>query len=494
MSIFAKHDHAGDKLAALHRSHAIIEFELDGKVVTANQNFLDAMGYELHEIQGENHRMFVCPAYRESAEYKAFWAQLRAGEHHSAEFKRIGKGGREVWIQATYTPVCGRDGKPYRVVKFATDITARKLRSFDAESQLQAIRKSQAVIEFELDGTILTANELFLAALGYTEAEIAGRHHSMFLDSADAASPAYGRFWEELRRGKYQAGEFRRIAKDGREVWIQASYNPVMDDLGVPLKVVKFATDITAQVNDRMRRVSAQQTIDGDLGEVLIAVAQTNEQAELAARASSETSTNVQSVASGAEEMAASVAEISRRASDALTISNEAVHQADETNRIISGLAASAQRIGDVINLINTIAAQTNLLALNATIEAARAGEAGKGFAVVASEVKDLAGQTAKATGEITVQVAEVQDSTNSAVKAIETIAEVIGKINEISSGISAAVEEQSAVTQEISSNMQVAARGVGAISENMGKIAAGASQIDAATRKVKEVSQAIAA
>jgi methyl-accepting chemotaxis protein len=201
----------------------------------------------------------------------------------------------------------------------------------------------------------------------------------------------------------------------------------------------------------------------------------------------------MQAVASGAEELAASVGEISRQASDALTISRQAVQQANETSGIVSGLAASAQRIGDVVKLINNIAEQTNLLALNATIEAARAGDAGRGFAVVASEVKSLATQTAKATDEISAQIAEVQGTTASAVGVIEAITQTISRINEISAAIAASVEEQASVTQSISSNMQIAAKGVNDINANMNDIANATRSVDESTRKVREASRALA-
>ncbi len=232
--------------AAISKVQAVIEFDLSGTVLTANQNFLSVVGYSLDEIRGRHHRLFVEPAFASSAEYSRFWSDLAQGKHHVAEYKRLGKGGKEVWIQASYNPIVDADGNVTKVVKFATDVTAVKQRNAEFEGQLNAISKAQAVIEFDLQGNILTANANFLATLGYSLDEIKGRHHRMFVDPSFAASPEYARFWVELAQGRFQAAEFRRIAKGGKEVWIQASYNPILDADGRVLKVVKFATDITA--------------------------------------------------------------------------------------------------------------------------------------------------------------------------------------------------------------------------------------------------------
>lgn len=481
------------KLDALSKSQAVIEFKLDGTIITANENFLSVLGYKLDEIQGRHHSMFVEPAFKDSAEYRAFWESLGRGQFQAAEYKRVAKGGRPVWIQASYNPLLGKNGKPYKIVKFATDITAEKVRSADYEGQIRAIHKSQAVIEFNLDGTIIVANENFTSTVGYSLAEIERKHHSMFMPPAMRDSTEYSNFWERLRSGEYQAGEFERVGKGGKRIWLQASYNPIVDASGKLCKVVKFASDITDQVERRIQRAEAQKVIDADLTQITHAVSSTNTQASAAAAASTQTAGNMQAVASGAEELAASVSEISRQAADALSISTKAVEQANETNQIVSGLAQAAQKIGDVVKLINNIADQTNLLALNATIEAARAGEAGRGFAVVASEVKSLATQTSKATDEISGQIAEVQNSTASAVTVIEAITQTISRINEISAAIAASVEEQSSVTQNISENMQVAAQGVNDINASMNEIASAAQSVDAATRKVKEASRTIA-
>ena len=234
------------QLAAIHKAQAVIEFDLAGMVLNANENFLAVLGYTLEEIQGRHHGMFVDPAYRESTEYKQFWRDLNDGKFQAAEFKRIGKGGREVWIQASYNPIFDEQGKPFKVVKFATDVTARKLKDADYQGQIAAIGKAQAVIEFNLDGTVIHANDNFLKALGYTLDEIKGRHHSLFVEPAFRESGEYRQFWRDLNDGKFQAAEYKRIGKGGREVWIQASYNPIFDLNGKPFKVVKYATDVTA--------------------------------------------------------------------------------------------------------------------------------------------------------------------------------------------------------------------------------------------------------
>jgi len=244
----------GDLLAiyqALDRVQAIIEFSLDGTVVSANENFLSIFGYELGEIVGKHHRLFCDPDYAESEAYAEFWKKLGRGEYHAAEFKRLAKDGRAIWLRASYNPVFDKDGKPVRVVKFATDVTASKLQIAEFEGKIRAIERAQAVIEFELDGTVITANENFLSIFGYGLDEIVGKHHRIFCDPGYAESPEYAQFWQKLGRGEYHADEFKRISKDGAEVWLQASYNPILDMEGRPLKVVKFASDITDEIRKR---------------------------------------------------------------------------------------------------------------------------------------------------------------------------------------------------------------------------------------------------
>lgn len=258
------------KLAALDRVQAVIEFELDGTIITANENFCAAMGYSLDEIKGRHHSMFAEPDYAGSADYKAFWDRLRAGEFASGEYKRLAKHGREIWINASYNPILDEDGKPYKVVKFATDVTAQKTLSADMQGQIDAISKSQAVIEFELDGTIITANENFCQTVGYSLEEIKGRHHSMFADADVAASPEYRRFWDKLGRGEYDSGEYERVGRGGRRILIQASYNPILDLNGKPYKVVKYATDLTQ--SERMKEnARIRSALDNATTNVMVA-------------------------------------------------------------------------------------------------------------------------------------------------------------------------------------------------------------------------------
>ncbi|WP_037461311.1 methyl-accepting chemotaxis protein [Skermanella stibiiresistens] len=482
------------KIRALDASQAVIEFKMDGTILTANPNFLTALGYDLEEVRGRHHSMFVEPTERDGNDYRAFWERLRRGEFQSAEYRRVGKGGREVWIQATYNPILDSRGEPYKVVKFATDITGRKVQTADFEGQINAIDKSQAVIQFDLEGNVLTANPNFLAVMGYTLGEIQGRHHSMFVDPSERDGAGYRRFWEGLRRGEFQVAEYRRLGKGGREVWIQATYNPVLDPSGRLYKVVKFATDVTRQTQDRMRRAEVGLEVDTELNRIAETISAASARAEVGVDTANRTTANVHAVAAGAEQLAASVSEISSQTANASRISFEAMDEAERTSSVVMDLVGAAQRIGSVVELINTIANQTNLLALNATIEAARAGDAGKGFAVVAGEVKALASQTARATGEISSQIDQVRRATNQAADTITSIGETIRKVNEISSMIAAAAEEQSTVTRDMSANMQSASMGVEGISRTLGEMAATTRETEAATLRVRETSRGLVA
>ena len=414
------------KISAINRAQAVIEFNLDGTIVTANENFLKAMGYSLNEIQGKHHSMFVEQAEKDSAAYREFWAALNRGQYQAGEYKRIGKGGKEVWILASYNPVLDENGKPFGVVKFATDVTAQKLKFADLGGQIDAIGKSQAVIEFKLDGTIIHANENFLKTLGYTLGEIQGKHHSMFVEQAEREGAAYRDFWAALGRGEFQAGEFKRIGKGGKEVYIQASYNPILDLNGKPFKVVKYASDVTRQVLVRMGNERVRGMMD--------------------------------SVAAGAEELNASVREISEAMVKSKETALSAVDKVTSADSQARRLSDAAQAMSGILELIGNITGQINLLALNATIESARAGEAGRGFAVVASEVKSLANQAKQATDKIGAEIESLNGISGDVVTALETIKKAIQDVSEYVTSTAAAVEEQSTVTSEMSSSMQRAA------------------------------------
>ena len=497
-------------LDAINRVQAVIEFGLDGIIQHANENFLNALGYTLEEIRGKHHSMFVDPAYRESAEYKAFWEKLGRGDFDAGQYKRIGKGGREIWIQASYNPVLDSSGKPVKVVKFATDITQQKLKDADYEGQIAAISKAQAVISFSLDGTILDANENFLKTLGYTLDEVKGQHHGMFVEPAYRQSAEYKAFWEKLGRGEYDAAQYKRIGKGGREVWIQASYNPIMDLSGKPFKVVKYATDVTAST---LKSLALQQAVkelqfviesaqnkdltgriplagksdevetlcrgvNGLIGTMAAVISNIKRSVREVSNASAEISTSTTDLSQRTEEQAASLEQTSASMEEMAATVKKNAENAQQANQSASGtqvvadrggevvakavdamarIEESSRKISDIIGVIDEIARQTNLLALNAAVEAARAGEAGRGFAVVASEVRSLAQRSSQAAKDIkdlitnsNSQVKDGVDLVNKAGAALTEIVESIKKVAEVVSEIAAASAEQATGIEQV--------------------------------------------
>ncbi|HFL6945587.1 TPA: methyl-accepting chemotaxis protein, partial [Stenotrophomonas maltophilia] len=530
------------QVAALHRVQAVIEFALDGTILQANDNFLQAMGYRLEEIQGKHHSLFVDPEQARSAEYRDFWARLGRGEYDAGQYRRFGKGQREIWIQASYNPVLDRQGRPYKVVKFATDITAQKLQAADSAGQLAAIAKSQAVIEFSMDGRILSANENFLTVTGYSLDEVRGQHHSLFVEPDHRSSDEYRRFWQKLGRGEYDAGQYRRLGKGGREVWIQASYNPILDLNGKPFKVVKYATDITAQVheNQAMQRAVAQTrevvaaAKQGDLtrriamkdkqgsiaelcegvnslveamaaiiGQIKFAadtiavgateIAQGNsdlsQRTEQQAASLEETAVSMKGLAETVQRTATNARQASQLAGGAADVAargGSVVHEVVETMAVIN---ASSRRIVDIIGVIDGIAFQTNILALNAAVEAARAGEHGRGFAVVATEIRELSQRSASAAKEIKhlidESVANVGAGTAQVESAGRTMDEIVTNVRRVSD----LMTEISTASQQQSDDIQQMNHAVDLIDQGTQQNAALVEEASAAARSMEEQS-----
>ena len=435
------------KLTAVSKSQAMIEFAMDGTILTANENFLSLMGYTLDEVQGRHHSIFVDAVYRESAEYLEFWNNLRSGRFSRADYHRIAKGGKEVWIQGSYGPLLDKNGRPYKVVKVAIDITEAKKKALEDAGMIAAIGRSQAVISFNMDGTIITANEIFLKTMGYRLDEVQGRHHSMFVETNQRASQEYREFWQRLNRGEIFSGTFKRVGKSGSEVWIQGAYNPVLGLDGKVIRVVKVASDISGSV-------SLATKIEDVVTAVSAAATEMQASSDTMRSHADNGREKATTVAAATEELSTSIQEISEQINRAQKTTAGALVEAERSLQMVNGLDESATKIGEVVRFIRDIAEQTNLLALNATIEAARAGNAGKGFAVVAAEVKALATQTAKATGDISKQITDIQGATKAVVEANRAINTTVTEINDISAAVATAVEEQTAATQNVASNI----------------------------------------
>ncbi|QBR00509.1 methyl-accepting chemotaxis protein [Paraburkholderia pallida] len=504
--------------AALNRVQAVIEFDLQGIILHANDNFLAVLGYTLDEVRGKHHRMFCDPDYVQSEAYRQFWERLGRGEFDRGEYRRIGRGGREIWINASYNPVLGADGRPYKVIKFATDITQAKQQHADYEGRLRAIDKAQAVIEFDTNGIVLQANQNFLDTLGYRLEEIQGKHHRMFCDDAYAQGTEYREFWAKLNRGEFDSGRYKRVGKGGRVVWIQATYNPIFDVNGRLYKVVKFANDVSAQVEleeSVKRRADSDQlkvekllavvrnAASGDLtGHVDVAgdepidqlaagiksmmsdlsgvIGKVVESAGTFKDSSKDIAARADTVAGGAqllgatvEEMNASIEELTAsinsiadnsRGADQLAkdTQQEAERGAKAVTRSIEAMELinrSSEDIAEIIKVIGEIASQTNLLAFNAAIEAARAGEHGLGFSVVADEVRKLAERSSQATKEISKLI-------NESVKRVAQGSEISKQAGEAFEKIVAGVARTTQAISEISCGADeqlVAAREVSA-------------------------------
>lgn len=418
------------KNRAADRSLAIIEFDTRGIIVNANKNFLRLMNYQLEDILGKHHRQLVDRDYAASSDYQAFWEKLKGGEFETGEYKRIGNQGKEVWIQAAYNPVTDLNGKVVKIVKFAIDITKNKLRNTEFEAKLKAIDRSQSVIEFDLDGKVLSANRNFLQAMGYTLREIQGQHHSMFCTQEYIQSDEYRDFWLKLNEGEFIGGRFHRVGKFDRNVWIQATYNPVLDINGKVSKIVKYAYDVTKEVQLEQHILSKSRDMTSAIHQLVDSINAIAGNSSTAATMASDTSA-------------------------AAVNGQAAIQQSIES---INAIQASSRQVADIVRVISEISNQTNLLAFNAAIEAARAGEHGVGFSVVAAEVRRLAERSSQAAQKIaqlidesTSQVSDGALVSRQAAQSFEGIIESVRRTSERVNAIASATDDQRRMAGEVS-------------------------------------------
>lgn len=485
-------------IRAIDSSFAYIEFDINGNILSANKIFQDTTEYSVEDLKGKHHRVFCEPELVNSPQYSQFWSDLKSGKSQMGVFKRITRSGKEIYLQAVYSPVVDEVGRVMKVVKIATDVTAEKLKNAEFEAKLNAISKAQAVIEFNMDGSIISANENFLKTLGYSLDEIKGKHHRMFCEDSYVMSSSYQGFWDKLKSGQFESGRYKRMGRGQKPVWIQANYNPIFNLSGKPYKVVKFATDISPQV-----------ALEEEVTQIAVNFAtkskEISSQATTVAAGAQSLGATTEEMNASVEELSASIDSIAQNGKSADTIAKSTQLEADLGSKAIAKsieamemINKSSEEINEIVKVISEIASQTNLLAFNAAIEAARAGEHGLGFSVVADEVRKLAERSSQATKDITKlinesvkRVAQGGEISKEAANAFKKIVDGVGKTTQAISEISVAAQEQQTASKDVAGAIQQVADATeksasasDSIAHATKELALGADQLRAAVQK----------
>jgi methyl-accepting chemotaxis protein len=488
-----------EKNQALEENYAVISFNIDGTILDANSNFLNALGYTLSEIIGAHHRMFCETNYANSQDYRTFWSELSNGKSQISDFLRIKKDGEPIYIRASYSPIKDSNGTVYKVMKFAQDITDEKLLNMYYKGQLSAINKSQAVIEFEPSGKIVKVNENFCNTLGYSENEIMGKHHRIFCKDSYVNSSEYTKFWQELNNGQFQSGEFQRFGKNNKEIWIQATYNPIFDFNQNVVKVVKYAIDITDKKQASKEVVSSRENLSNSLEDLNLATKVMSEEVQTTMKGSEEISSAialvneaVANITTKIQYMLNSIKDISKSSKKANNISMEAKNKFGMTTSSINKLNEESQKIGETVSIISQIAFQTNILSLNAAVEAATAGEAGKGFAVVAQEVRNLANRSDEAAKEITTAIELIQSLTTESLGSIHNISQIIDEISKMSENMTSEISDQESLSTEVADITVQTSGDLNEITETMNGVSKSAEISGAESQKTLEVSNTL--
>lgn len=460
----------------------VSEADLKGDILSINDKYTEVSKYTREELIGKPHNITRHPDMPEEV-FREMWATIGRGHIFRGMIKNRAKDGTPYYVDAVIAPIMGDNGKPKKYLGVRYDITVDEIERQNMKGVIHAIDTSFAYLEFDIMGHVLKTNKIFQDVMGYSEDSLKGKHHRMLCEPSFANSPEYINFWADLKAGKNQSGIFKRVSSSGKEIYLQAVYSPVADEMGRVYKVIKIATDVTEQqiINEIQETATALASASAELTSTATEMSntsnRTSKESQAASATAEEVASGVQIVAMNVEEMVASIKEIARSTSESSRMAKMTLEKAQESNVTITKLGISSKQIGDVIKVISSIAQQTNLLALNATIEAARAGEAGKGFAVVANEVKELAKQTAKATDDITNKIGAIQSDTKSAIDAIEGISQAVDKLNGISAVIAAAVEEQTATTNEITRVVVQSKKGVESIAGTIKMVSLAANE-----------------